>query len=146
MVSINASSTTRNLQQKNKISQNSSCQNVTIAYAQSFSLYVYIKLCSGAIYQAHLYCHVFYWAYMKSKGSWESAQMCMLIRALVDCACYKFMFYRIRYICLSQELHSFLTISRRPNPRMLNIWLNIKNNCSMKKIKNRRMSCRRNCF
>ena len=28
-----------------------------------------------------------------------------------------------------------------PNAQMLNIWLNIKNNCSMKKIKNRGMSC-----
>ena len=32
--------------------------------------------------------------------------------------------------------------SRLPNARMLNIWLNIKNNCSMKKIINRGMSQR----
>ena len=36
--------------------------------------------------------------------------------------------------------------ARLPNAQMLNIWLNIntfhiKNNCSMKKIKNREMSC-----
>ena len=31
--------------------------------------------------------------------------------------------------------------SRQPNDQMLNIWLNIKNNCCMKKIKNRAMSC-----
>ena len=31
--------------------------------------------------------------------------------------------------------------SRLPNARMLNIWLNIKKNCSMKKIKNQGMSC-----
>ena len=30
---------------------------------------------------------------------------------------------------------------RLPNARMLNILLNIKNNCSVKKIKNRGMSC-----
>ena len=32
-------------------------------------------------------------------------------------------------------------VARLPNAQMLNIWLNIKNNCSMKKIKNRGMSC-----
>ena len=32
--------------------------------------------------------------------------------------------------------------SRLPNARMLNIWLNIKNNCSMKKIQNWVMSCK----
>ena len=36
---------------------------------------------------------------------------------------------------------SIKVITRLPNSRMLNIWLNIKNNCSMKKIKIRGMSC-----
>ena len=34
-----------------------------------------------------------------------------------------------------------ISLARLPNARMLNIWLNIKNNCSMKKIKNRGLSC-----
>ena len=32
--------------------------------------------------------------------------------------------------------------TRLPNARMLNIWLNIKNNSSRKRIKNRGMSCK----
>ena len=35
---------------------------------------------------------------------------------------------------------SFDLVTHLPKARMLNIWLNIKNNCSMKKIKNQGMS------
>ena len=42
--------------------------------------------------------------------------------------------------CVNKNIDS-PSFTRLPNARMLNIWLNIKNNCSMKKIKNRGMSC-----
>ena len=43
---------------------------------------------------------------------------------------------------VGKQLKSILIIpcARLPNARMLNIWFNIKNNCSMKKIQNRGMS------
>ena len=40
-------------------------------------------------------------------------------------------------VCLLRLLY----LHALPNARMLNTWLNIKNNCSMKKIKNLGMSC-----
>ena len=44
------------------------------------------------------------------------------------------------------ELVNINAYSRLQNARMLNIWLNIKNNSSRKRIKNRGMSCNRLCI
>ena len=46
-------------------------------------------------------------------------------------------------IRLNQGLHCFMIahVSRLPNDPMLNIWLNMKKKCSMKRIENRGMSC-----
>ena len=46
----------------------------------------------------------------------------------------------------TQVISSEMAHTRLPNTRMLNIWLNIKNNSSRKRIKNRGMSCNRLCI
>ena len=45
-----------------------------------------------------------------------------------------------------QGWHKHIIYSHLPNARMLNIWLNIKNNSCRKRIKTRGMSCNRLCI
>ena len=47
---------------------------------------------------------------------------------------------------VGKELILQIQYSRLPNARMLNIWLNLKNGSSRKRIKNRGMSCNRLCI
>ena len=49
-------------------------------------------------------------------------------------------------IVLSQVGALQAALTRLPNARMLNIWLNIKNNSSRKRIRNRGMSCNILCI
>ena len=62
----------------------------------------------------------------------------------------------IRTCCLNHKLGFYseeqifsmtkIAYSHLPNARMLNIWLNFKNNSPRKRIKNRGMSCNRLCM